>query len=306
MGTVLQALVIYLLPAVGAFYWFQGSHAPTRLDLFARAVFGIAAMAALVILAPLAKYGVIAPYVWGAGIVGGAVTSATRADRLPKFGDSGEVMGSALRIVTAVAMVFASFVFESRARAPSTRPMMLTLPVRSGTYLVTEGGHGVLFPAAMHNPAQRFAVEFVKLDGFGFSKSSLWPVDPDAFEIWSDLVTAPCDGKVLAAEDERADMPTTVDSSALLGNFVALGCPDATVVFASLQHGSLKVGTASTVRVGEPLARVGASAPGGEAKLRVYAVRGQESSPDRLMGQGEGVPLEFGSGALVRGDRVHP
>src|SRR5262249_39410431 len=135
--------------------------------------------------------------------------------------------------------------------------------------------------------------------------SSVWPLAPESFEIWNDVVTAPCDGLVLAMEGERPDFaPGQTDSVSPLGNFVAIGCPETTVVLAHLRRGSIKVPRNGSVRSGEELARVGASGDAGQAKLRIYAIKGHENAIARLLAQGTPVPLSFGEGAVARGDRI--
>jgi hypothetical protein len=170
---------------------------------------------------------------------------------------------------------------------------------------VLEGGKGSLFGLAVDGTAQRYAIDVVELDGLGFRASALWPTDPRDFVVYGRPVTAPCDGRVLAAEDDHPDLPPSQDdSSAPLGNFVAIGCPDATVVLSQLQRGSIKTPKNVTVHVGEPLASVGASGRGGEARLRMFALRGQESAPARIASQAEGIPFVLGESALIRGDRL--
>jgi hypothetical protein len=310
MGTLLQIALVYLLPAIVAFFWFRWSDPVTKIEVLARVIFVLMAIGFVAQMGLVARYGVYGPYVWSAGAVLGALSRAPRIAELPLAHEPRDLLRGGALVAAGALLVAIGVTSASSARSQQGAPVHLTFPLHGGTYLVLEGGGGAFFGLAVDGSSQRFGVDLAKIDAFGFRADTPWPTAPEGFVIFDDAVSAPCDGKILAAEDDKPDLPPSQgDSLTPLGNFVAIGCPDATVVFAHLRRGSLVAPKNVSVHVGDAVARVGASGRGGEAKLRMFALRGAESSPDRIASQAEGIPIAFGvfgDGALVRGDRLSP
>lgn len=304
MGTTLQIVVVYVLPAVGAFFWFYWSELPSRIALVARALAIFGALAMLSSIGAVASKGTYATSIWAVGALLGVLAAVPKAMRASLLGESGYLLGTAGTAAAGVVMIGVGMTLASSARSAQPSPMSLAFPLRSGRYLVLGGGEGLL-GIEPHGISERYAIDLVKVDGAGFRASTLWPTAPEEFFAFDEPVSAPCDGNVLAAEDDRPDLPPSQsDSTSPLGNFVAIGCPEATVVLAHLKRGTITAPKNSGVRVGEPVARIGASGHAGQAKLRIYAVKGAESTLGRLVSQATPVAISFGEGALVRGDTV--
>ncbi|MFO0672944.1 MAG: hypothetical protein U0235_25570 [Polyangiaceae bacterium] len=306
MGTALQVALVYLLPPLAAFFWFRWSSPAAKVDVLGRAVLFLGFVIFMGRMAWLTKYGVYTPWLWAVGVIAGAVAVVPTLGHVPLFDGTRDLARAGGTAAAGVVLALLGSYFASEAHAPLPNPAHLTFPLRGpGTFLVLEGGTGSFFGLAVDGSAQRYGLDLVKVDALGFRASSLWPTDPRAFAVFDEPVSAPCDGTVLAAEDDRPDLPPSqTDSITPLGNFAAIGCPDVTVVLAQLRRGSLKTPKNTSVRVGEAVASVGASGSGGEARLRIFAVRGQVSTPEKLASLGEGIPVVFGDGPLARGDRV--
>lgn len=306
MGTALEVALVYVLPLLAGFFWFRWSSPPAKLDIAARAVLLLGFVVFMAKMSWLTKYGVYAPYFAAAGIVAGAVLVVPTLGHVPLWDGSRDLIR--VGVTTTVGVVFAGLGLVLADRAHATQPgaAHLLFPLRGdGTFLVLEGGAGAGFGLGVDGSAQRYGIDFAKLDALGFRVGSLWPTDPREFNIFGEPVSAPCDGNVLAAEDDRPDLPPSqTDSITPLGNFVAIGCPEVTVVLSQLRRGSLKAPKNIGVRTGEVIAAVGGSGSGGEARLRIFAVRGQVSTPDKLAALGEGVPIAFAEGPVARGDRI--
>ena len=197
-------------------------------------------------------------------------------------------------------------------RRPPLEPIDVAFPVASGTYLVVNGGSQVLIDAHVSTlEGERFAayrgqsygVDLVRIDRVGLRVPGLLPADPAVYLIYGDPVVAPCQGRVVFAEDGAADMPPPqVDRAHMVGNHVILECGSAWIVLGHLQRGCVAVQAGQVMEPGHVLGRVGNSGNTGEPHLHVHAQRpGSTIAP---LG-GEPVPIRLGGRYLVRNDRVH-
>ena len=163
-------------------------------------------------------------------------------------------------------------------------------PLMRGTYLVAQGGSEPAANIHAQHPAQRYAVELVKLNSAGMRARGIYPNDATAYAIFGETVVSPCDGTVLAAIDAFPDAARiSLDEKNPLGNHVTLRCGDADITLAHLQRGSVAVRAGSTVTRAKPLGRVGNSGTSTEPHLQIHAQR-----------NGNGVPLRLDGRWLVR------
>jgi hypothetical protein len=173
-------------------------------------------------------------------------------------------------------------------------PMELAFPLRGGVYLVAHGGS--TGPSNMYNPdaAQRYAVDFVKLNGAGMRARGLYPKELERYAIFGAEVLSPCSGGVLAVVDGLPDQtPGTFDDKHPAGNQVVIRCGDVAVTLAHLQKGSVAARVGTRVTASQLLGRAGNSGRSSEPHLHVHAERG-----------GKAVPARFGGKWLVRNDVV--
>lgn len=198
----------------------------------------------------------------------------------------------------------------SAGRSPAAT-VDLDMPVRSGTYLVVNGGgHTLVNPhlgtldvkRAAPYRGQSYAVDLVRVDGFGMRARGLLPADPAAYVIFGDPVVAPCAGHVVASTDGLLDLsPPRADRVHLAGNHVILACDRAWVVLAHLRNGSVAVRPGDRVAVGQYLGDVGNSGNTSEPHLHVHAQR--PGSDDAPLG-GEPLHIRLAGRFVVRNDRV--
>lgn len=164
----------------------------------------------------------------------------------------------------------------------------LSFTLRGGAFLI---GHGGSTSAAnMHHshPAQKYALDIMKLNAAGMRARGLYPEDLTKYAIWGAPVHSPCDGVVRVAVD---GLPDRRDEKRLAGNHVVIRCKDADVWLAHLQRGSVAVRPGAQVRTGQRLGLVGNSGNTTEPHLHVHAER-----------NGAGVPARFDGEWLVRND----
>jgi hypothetical protein len=196
-------------------------------------------------------------------------------------------------------------------RRPPAEPIDLAFPLRSGTYLVVNGGSQALINAHVGTlEGERFApyrgqsygVDLVRINGVGLRVRGVLPADPAAYLIFGDPVLAPCGGRVVIAEDGAPDMPPPqADRAHMAGNHVILECGAVWVILGHLQRGSVVASTGQVVEPGHVLGRVGNSGNTGEPHLHVHAQRpGSTTAPL----SGDPVPVRLGGRYLVRNDRI--
>ena len=168
----------------------------------------------------------------------------------------------------------------------------LGFPLRGGSFLIGHGGSTP--PSNIHNahPQQRYALDIMKLNGFGSRAGGLFPRELNRYAIFDAEVLSPCDGAVVAAVDGLPDQaPGTADEKNAAGNHVVVRCGDANVTLAHLRRGSLAVRPGANVAAGQIIARVGNSGNTTEPHLHVHTER-----------NGVAVPAKFGGEWWVRNE----
>lgn len=182
-------------------------------------------------------------------------------------------------------------------------PAELAFPLRGGVFFVGQGGASPRLNIHYEDPAQRFALDIVKLNVAGTRASGLYPSDPARYAAFGQSVHSPCEGRVLEAVDGRPDnRPPAVDVGSLAGNHVVIRCErqGVDVLLAHLMQGGVAVAAGQAVDAGQVVGRVGNSGNTSEPHLHIHAVqRGSGSVFD-----GEGVPLRFDGRFLVRNSLV--
>lgn len=142
------------------------------------------------------------------------------------------------------------------------------------------------------HPAQRYALDILRLNRLGTRAKGLYPKKLTQYEIFEDPVYSPCTGKVIEVRDDLPDLtPPQRDPENPEGNHVTLTCDgdDARLLLAHLKRGSVSVKKGATVKEGQIIGRVGNSGNTSEPHLHIHAER-----------DGAGVPLRFDGQLLVR------
>lgn len=162
----------------------------------------------------------------------------------------------------------------------------LAFPLRGGRFLIQHGGSDSAANMHASHPAQRYALDIVKLNAAWTRARGLYPGDLTRYAIWNDAVLSPCDGTVLAAVDRFPDNePGMRDEKNPEGNQVVLRCGDADVVLAHLRRGSVSVKPHARVAAGAIVGRVGNSGNATEPHLHVHAERAGAAVPARFEGR---------------------
>lgn len=186
-------------------------------------------------------------------------------------------------------------------------------PFRSGKHLVGHGGSNILVNEHMRTldttverfrawRGQSYAVDFFGRGPWGLRARGWQPSDPADYAIFGAPLVAPCDGIVVAAANDMADLQVPhQDTINRLGNHVILHCGEAEVVLAHMRRGSVTVARGDRVKNGDPIGEVGNSGASSEPHLHIHAQRPAAVSAPPI----SGVPLalRIDGRFLVRGDR---
>jgi hypothetical protein len=178
--------------------------------------------------------------------------------------------------------------------------VMVSSPFADGTWAVAQGGSTVLINAHRPSPAQRYALDLVRLDRHGRRAAGWAPGrELEVYHAWGAAVVAPADGVVVVAQDGLPDLPAGQrDRANPAGNHVVLAISgDLRLVMAHLRSGSVAVREGQQVSAGQHLGQVGNSGHTTEPHLHIHAeVR-----------QGDdwvGIPLAIDGRVPHRGHRV--
>ena len=192
-------------------------------------------------------------------------------------------------------------------RAPRATSVDLSFPLRSGTYLVVNGGSNNLVSAHMKTVAdqrfrawrgQSYGVDLVRLGGWGLRARGLLPAAPEAYAIYGDSVFAPRSGRVVAAVTDLADLkPPSVDRTHMAGNHVLLESGAVWILLGHLRPGTVHVHAGDSVARGQYLGQVGNTGNTNEPHLHIHAqLPGTAEEPF----SGAPIPIAFGGRYLAR------
>lgn len=236
----------------------------------------------------------------------GLVASGVRVSGAPIVGDdwpslSWGAVGDTLAILVLFGWGLLGF-------WPDRSSVELTFPLQGTDYYVVQGGG--TYPINYHGlfaSAQRYALDVVQVNEWGFRAAGLAPEGLSAYEIYGEPVYSPLTGTVVDTAGHFPDLtPGERMPDHPAGNHVWLRQDSLYVVLAHLQEGSVQVTPGERVRTGERLAAVGNTGNTTEPHLHVHAVTlpdGPASNPDSLLGRGTPVPLRFDGRFLTRNDQ---
>jgi hypothetical protein len=181
----------------------------------------------------------------------------------------------------------------------------LEFPLRKGEFYILHGGSHHIINHHYSVSAQRYALDILQLNNWGFRSSRLIPQKLSDFNIYGADVYSPCDGTVIAALDQYPDQEiASMDSQHPAGNYIAVAKKESNVVviLAHLMRGSLTIKQGDVVQIGQLLGKVGNSGNTSEPHLHMHAVLNYTGN---LLFTGKGVAMIFKDQFLVRNDTIH-
>lgn len=206
---------------------------------------------------------------------------------------------SSIAILLPIGIIIA--VLMSSSRIP--KAIDIDFPLKNGDYYILQGGNSLFTNHHREVDAQKYALDILKLNRFGF-RCKAWNARAlDDYNIYGDVIYSPCDGKVIEIVDSYPDLkPSTMDPEHPAGNYLAIEMPfsQMTVLLAHIQKGSFLVKKGDSVSRGQPLCRVGNSGNTSEPHLHIHVIK----TGGDLLFEGEGVPMKCNNRFLVRNDRI--
>lgn len=155
------------------------------------------------------------------------------------------------------------------------------------------------------NAAQKYAIDFSKLNNFGLRANGIYPSDLSKYAIYGSNVLAPCNGQVIGIESSIVDNnPPKMDYKNFFGNYILLHCSGNTVVLAHLKKNSARVVLGQEVKISEIIANVGNSGESTEPHLHIHAVKGIEIDIEKLINDAHPIPLIINERFLIRNDKL--
>lgn len=202
-----------------------------------------------------------------------------------------------LGVYALLLLVFGTYnVFVMSSYTTDEVAIELTFPLQEGTYYIGQGGNHVQMNYHQAYPAQKYALDILKLNKLGTRANGLYPKELRKYQIYEDNLYSPCNGEVVEVQNELPDFtPPEADPENPTGNYVALSCEntDAIIYLAHMQMGSVTVSQDTTVNVGQKIGKVGNSGNTSEPHLHIHAEK-----------DGVGVPIQFNNRFLVRNSLV--
>lgn len=185
--------------------------------------------------------------------------------------------------------VFSGFYTKDKAIA-------LSFPFKDGTYYVGHGGSNPIINYHNAYEDQQYALDIVKLNGFGTRANGIYPKQLDKYAIYGDTLSSPCTGEVVETENQLENLtPPDTDPEQPFGNHVALACEniDAVIYIAHMQKNSVTVEKGESIKEGQQIGSVGNSGNTSEPHLHIHAEK-----------NGVGIPIRFDGKFLVRNNLV--
>lgn len=176
----------------------------------------------------------------------------------------------------------------------------LDFPLKDGQYYIVQGGDNIIMNHHYNVLAQKYALDIVKINEFGFRSSKLIPEELNDYYVFNSPVYSPIDGIVLEAVDQFNDLiPPNADPNHPGGNYIVIKAEDsnAMIVLAHLKSKSLLVSKDMRVFKGQELAKVGNSGNTSEPHLHIHSLL--QDTGDFFF-TGKGIPMIFDDRFLSR------
>ena len=175
--------------------------------------------------------------------------------------------------------------------------VLMLLPLRSGAYVVVNGGNGLegwgmnnyihdwLGSETEGDLSKAFALDIVEMTVRGFMGKGVPPKSHLDYEGFGDVLYSPCMGVVLYVEDGYPDLDVGDQPETDLGNHVVIQCDRFYITLAGFQKNTIDVEPGENISFFRWLGRMGSSGYPPIPHLHLYATIGGVT--------GEAVPIYF-------------
>lgn len=200
----------------------------------------------------------------------------------------------------ACTVLLAGLCFSYKKSTQVPAGIELDFPLKGGRYYIVQGGNDQLLNHHHEVSAQKYAIDVVKLNQFGFRCSTFLASHLNDYNIFGEVVHSPCDGRITRLINGHEDLsPAIMDSDHPAGNYLAvqIGNSNRFVILAHLMKNSFLVKENDLVVRGQPLAKVGNSGNTSEPHLHMHVV---EAATDDFLFDETGIPMRFNGEFLIR------
>ncbi|MBM7600784.1 hypothetical protein JOC34_003198 [Virgibacillus halotolerans] len=291
-----MVIIVIILPAVFIFTLWR-LKANSKLDWMLQALLTAALISWLFFGGNWSWLGYYIRYIWVILLIPAIYFSWKNNNALPfrKKLQRRQKISTGINIL--ILLVFAMYnVFVFSSLFTKDEAIELSSPLKDGTYYVAHGGSNTLMNYHHAYEPQQYAMDILKLNGFGTRARGLHPKQLDKYEIYGDTIYSPCNGEVLEAKNDLPDqIPPETNPEQPEGNHVTLACEniDAIILLAHMQENSVTVDKGDSVKEGQQIGLVGNSGNTSEPHLHIHAEK-----------NGIGIPIQFDGKFLVRNNLV--
>ncbi len=177
----------------------------------------------------------------------------------------------------------------------------LEFPLNNGSYYIAQGGNHSIINHHQKVLGQKFAIDVVKLNKYGFHSHSLLPTCLSDYNVYGTNVYSPESGTVIKVVDQHEDLvPPLRDQANPAGNHIVFRIENTNygIVLAHLQYQSIQVKVGDSITKGQLLGKVGNSGNTTEPHLHMHcvAINDQED----FLYDAEPIPMTFDHKFLSR------
>ncbi len=213
-----------------------------------------------------------------------------------------------LKIIINILIVFVLTIYLYRTFIGSiieTKSINLGFPFKDGIFYTVDAGNSSLTNNHYNNEVQKYAVDFYKLNKYGFRCNGIYPKNLSKYYIYNEPLYSPVDGHIIKVIDGIEDLiPPKRDQISRAGNHIVIKIKneeDKFLLLGHLKKGSISIKEGDEVKKGKMIARIGNTGRTEEPHLHIHCM--QNMKEDYVL-KGKGIPITFDGKFLIRNNII--